>query len=195
MSRAIAKEAWKREQVALWSNAQDLVVNAVASSHPMDRFEVLMFPNGSDNHWGSFLTQVPTAELKDGVEVEKMGHEPLGFLSGIFRGSQQQCVTVDEEGFVIVSTFHRLEYLLWGGVRIYTDHRNLAYIFEPEACVSSVLKTAAQRLENWKMALAQYDYMHVSGERSCWGDAGGCVEQCTGPGSQCRRFVEPDGRI
>ena len=84
-----------------------------------------MFPNGSDNHWGIFLTQVPTAELKDGVEVEKMSHEPLGFLSGTFRGSQQQCVTVDEEGFVIVSTFHRLEYLLWGGVRIYTDHRNL----------------------------------------------------------------------
>ena len=105
MSRAIAEEVWKREQVASWSNAQDLVANAVASSHPMDGFEVLMFPNGSDNHWGSFLTQVPTAELKDGVEVEKMSHEPLGFLSGTFRGSQQQCVTVDEEGFVIVRIY------------------------------------------------------------------------------------------
>ena len=33
-------------------------------------------------------------------------------------------------------------------------------------------KTAAQRLENWKMILAQYDYtiMHISGERNCWGD-------------------------
>ena len=57
-------------------------------------------------------------------------------------------------------------------MRIYTDHRNLAYIFEPEACVSSLPKTAAQRLENWKMRLAQYDYtiMYISGERNCWGD-------------------------
>ena len=51
---------------------------------------------------------------------------------------------------------------------IYNDHRKLAYIFESEACVSSVPKTAAQRLENWKMVLAQNDYtiMHISGERN-----------------------------
>ena len=110
-------------------------------------YGVLIFPDASDNHRGSFSTQAPTAELEDGVEVENMSHEPLGFLSGTFRGSQQQWATVDKEGFTIVSTFRRLKYLLWGGVCIYTD-RNLAYIFEPEACVSSVPKTAAQRLEN-----------------------------------------------
>ena len=57
-------------------------------------------------------------------------------------------------------------------MRIYTDHCNLAYIFKPEASVSSVPKTTAQRLENWKMVLAQYDYMimHTSDERICWGD-------------------------
>ena len=71
-----------------------------------------------------------------------------------------------------MSTFRRLEYLLWGGMRIYTDHRNLAYIFELEACVSSASKTAAQRLENWKMVLTQYDYttVHISGECNRWGD-------------------------
>ena len=53
-----------------------------------------------------------------------------------------------------------------------SDYCNLAYIFESEACVSSVPKTAAQRLENWKMVLAQYDYTitYISGERNCWGD-------------------------
>ena len=73
---------------------------------------------------------------------------------------------MDKKGFASVNTFHRLEYLLSGGVRIYTDHRNLAYIFELEACVSSVPKTAAQRLDDWKTVLAQYDYtiIHISGE-------------------------------
>ena len=71
-----------------------------------------------------------------------------------------------------MSTFRCLEYLLWGGVRIFTERLNLAYIFEPEACDSSVLKTAAQRLENWKMVLTQYDFMvmHVSEVRNCWAD-------------------------
>ena len=51
-----------------------------------------------------------------------------GFLSGTFKGSQQRWATVDKKGFAMVSTFMRLEYLLWNGVHIYTDHRNLAYI-------------------------------------------------------------------
>ena len=72
----------------------------------------------------------------------------------------------------MVSTFRRLEYVLWIGVHIYTDHRNLAYIFDPEACVSSVAKTTAQRSDQWKEVLQKYDYpiMHIGGDRKCWLD-------------------------
>ena len=70
-----------------------------------------------------------------------------------------------------MSTFQPLEYLLWGAVRIYTDHLNLAHIFEPKVCVSSMPKTAARRLGNWKMGLAQYyTIMHISGERNYCGN-------------------------
>ena len=108
-NRAIAEEAWKRERVTAWSNAQDLVATAVALSHPKDGYGVLMFPDASDNHWGSFLTQVPTAELEGSFEVGKMSHELLGFLIGTFRGSQQRWATVDKEGFAIVSMFRCLQ--------------------------------------------------------------------------------------
>ena len=64
------------------------MANTVAVSHPKDGYEVRMFPDASDKHWGRFFTQVPTAELEGGVEVEEMSHEPLGFLSGTFRGPQ-----------------------------------------------------------------------------------------------------------
>ena len=46
--------------------------------------------DASDEHWGSFLTQVPLEELDRDVSVEDMTHEPLGFLSGSFKGSQQR---------------------------------------------------------------------------------------------------------
>lgn len=60
---------------------------------------------------------------------------------------------------------------MWNSVHIYTDHRNLAYIFDPEACVSSVAKTTAQRLNQWKAVLGQYEYtiVHIAGDRNCWG--------------------------
>ena len=61
---------------------------------------------------------------------------------------------------------------MWNGVHIFTDHRNLAYIFDPEACVTSVSKALAQRLEGWKCVLGQYRYTicHILGDRNAWGD-------------------------
>ena len=53
-NRAFAEEARKREQVAAWINAQDLVVIGVALSHPKDRYEVLMFLDAFDNRSASF---------------------------------------------------------------------------------------------------------------------------------------------
>ena len=76
-----------------------------------------------------------------------MTHEPLAFLSGTFKGSQMPWATIDKEGFGIVSTFRRVEHFSWNGVHIFTDRRNLAYIFDREAWVTSVSKALAQRLE------------------------------------------------
>ena len=72
----------------------------------------------------------------------------------------------------MVSTFKRLEYLLWNGVHIHTDHRNLEYIFDSGACVSSLAKTTAQRLDEWKAVLGPCDYtiVRIAGDHNCWGD-------------------------
>ena len=77
-----------------------------------------------------------------GVALENMSHEPLASLSGSFKGSELRWATVDKEGFAIVNIFRRLEYLLWGGVHIFRDHRYLTSIFNPEACVTSVTKAS-----------------------------------------------------
>ena len=139
-------------------------------------FLLLSFPDVIKTCYSTSVCQAlrnqTYTNTEDGVKVEKMSNGPLEILRGTFRSSQQRWAIVDKGGFAIVSTFRRLEYLLWGGVRIYTDHRNLAYIFKPEACVSSVPKTAAQRLENWKMVLAQHGFtiMHISDDAIIGGD-------------------------
>ena len=121
---------------------------------------------------GGVFTQVPQGELDRGALVEDMTHEPLSFGSGTFKRSPKWWATMDKDGFATVSIFKRLEYLLWNGVHIYTNHRNSAYIFDPETCVSSVAKTAAQCLDQWKAVLGQYysTIMHIAGDRNCWGD-------------------------
>lgn len=54
---------------------------------------------------------------------------------------------------MLISTFRRLCHLLWNGVHMYSDHRNLASILNPKACVPSVSKTFVQGLENWKASI------------------------------------------
>ena len=85
---------WISGLIGAWEAAQDLVAHAVAFSHPKPGWAVLMLPDASDEHWASFLTQVPQEELDRGVSVENMTHEPFGFLSGTFKGSQQRWATV-----------------------------------------------------------------------------------------------------
>ena len=115
-----------------------------------------MFPDASECYWGRFVTQVPDAEMDLNLPVDDMTQEPLAFLSGTFKGSQMRWATIEKEGFAIVSTFRRLEPSGWYGVQIFTDHRNLAYSFDPEACVTSVSKALAQRVEGRKCVLGQY---------------------------------------
>ena len=91
-----------------------------------------------------------------------MTHEPLAFRSVTFKGSQMRWAKIDKEGFAIVITFRRLEHCLWNGAHIFIDHRNRAHIVDPEACVTSVSKALAQRLEGWKCVLGQYRYTTVS---------------------------------
>ena len=170
-NRAISAGQWTSEFIGVWDAAQDLVAHDVALSHPKPGWLVLMYPDASDEHWGSFLTQVPPEELDRGVPVEDMTHEPLGFVNVTLKGPEQRWDTMDTKGFPMVSAFKRLEYHLWNGEHIYTNHRNLVYIFDPESCVSSVAKTTAQRLDQWKAVLGQYYYtiMHIARDRNCWG--------------------------
>ena len=64
-----------------------------------------MFPDASECHWGSFVTQVPDAETDQNLPVEDLTHEPLAFLSGTFKGSHMRWATIDKEGFAIQARF------------------------------------------------------------------------------------------
>lgn len=62
---------------------------------------------------GWSVTQACARGHEHGGPVRWMRHEPLGLVSGAFKGAQLNWPTVSKEGNVIVATFHRLEYLLW----------------------------------------------------------------------------------
>lgn len=78
-----------------------------------------------------------------------MSYKQLGFLSGAFKGAQHNWLTADKEVYATLATFQRLEYRLWRGVKRFRDHRNPAYIFNPEGCKGVVNKATSQLVEHW----------------------------------------------
>ena len=62
-NRAIPTAAWTEGRLKAWADAQDLVAHAVTLYHPRSACQVLIFPDASECHWGSFVTQVPDAEM------------------------------------------------------------------------------------------------------------------------------------
>lgn len=103
-----------------------------------------MHPGGLVKHH----QEIVLPDAVDGVIAFKdMSHEPVGFRSEVSRDSQLRWATLSAKGFASESTFQQVKYLLWGGVRIQMKHRNFSHIFQPKACVSSVI-AAIWHLEN-----------------------------------------------
>jgi len=92
---------------------------------------VCLFTGASDFHWGVIVTQMPKGNLDLDVLVQR--HEPLAFLSGTCNRSHKHWSVIDKEAFPIVEAVERLRHLLLRdeGFRLFNDHRNLIYVFDP----------------------------------------------------------------
>lgn len=144
----------------------------VPLAHPKPDWDVVLVADASLDHWGSVLTQLPLEDANKPLAEQR--HQPLAFLSGHFRGSSHRWPTIEKEAFALMESCKRLEYLLMRprGFRLYTDHRNLVYIFNPYGFDSNMQRYQADKLQRWAMALTcfQYEIEHIRGEDNVWGD-------------------------
>ena len=169
-----SEENWSEEIQAAWQSSRELLEDAVQLNFRKQVFRVLMYPDASDLFWGGFLTQVPEKNLVSGIPVVEMAHEPLGFVSGGFKGSQLDRAVVDKEACAMLSVYRRLSYLLWDGFDIFCNQRTLAYIFSPVACAATLSKSTSQRPLNWRTSMSEFLYVirHIPGAENHWGDLG-----------------------
>ena len=66
-------------------------------------------------------------------QIEQQFHEPLAFLAAAFRGAQFNWIMYEKESFAIFQVFDKMEYLFFRekATHVFTDHRNLLYVFAP----------------------------------------------------------------
>ena len=135
---------------------------------------VCLFTDASNKVWGAILTQVTVEDFESGSSPTLWAHEPFGFLSGQFRGAQLRWGIPDREGYAISISCEKFAHLLIRerGFVIFTDHRNLTYIFNPSGAVSNMAKPQADCLERWAMFLRCFSYnvVHIEGGNNVWAD-------------------------
>jgi len=108
----------------------------VTLAHLKKEHEMCPFTDASDWHWRVILTQVPKDQLK--LAVSEQHHEPLAFLSGSFCSTQRRCSVIEKEAFPIIQSLDKLRHFLVSDdhFRLFSDHRNLIYLFHPAYPIS-----------------------------------------------------------
>jgi len=98
----------------------------------------------------------------------------LAFLSGAFKNAASRWAIVEKEAFPIVEVCSKYAWLLLQphGFHLFTDHRNLIYIFDPVGSRPTLPKHIADRLSRWALHLLGFRYTihHITGDDNVWSD-------------------------
>lgn len=131
---------WGVEKVACLDRCKDALPNALQLAHPDPLKRLSVYADASDEHWGSAIIQIPKNHAAR--SLSEQDHQQLMMLRGSFAGSARRWAIAKKEAYAIVEMCLRADYLLHrpGGFALFTDHRNLCYIFDTHSVSNSVPK-------------------------------------------------------
>jgi hypothetical protein len=159
---------WNDDHSTCFLKIKSLLSNQVKLAHPDLQQRLCLFTDASDAFYGIVLTQIPESDVERPFEDQL--HSPLAFLSGKFTKSQLNWSTIEKEAYPIVVAMTKLRHFLLNekGFRLFTDHRNLVFVFSP----SGVKKASTERLIRWSDLISNYRYVleHIPGVSNVWAD-------------------------
>ena len=80
----------------------------------------------------------------------------------------------EKEGFAIFQVLDKMDYLFFGekATHVFTDHRNLLYVFAPLAFEPALGRHVVAKVQRWALFLSQFDYVieHIDGRENVFAD-------------------------
>jgi hypothetical protein len=122
---------WGPEEQAAFKDLQASIMDSMTLAFPDPDKRICVLTDASDRFYAGLVTQIDEEQLE--LPMEEQDHQPLDFLSGEFKGAQLRWTVPEKEGFAIVDTVTKVDYLLLSHdeVSILSDHLNLTYIYNP----------------------------------------------------------------
>jgi len=153
--------------VRAFMQSKKMLKDAVCTSHYKQdgTMHLNLFCDASQDSWGCMLSQCPIEDIEKPVLSQR--HEPLAFLSGVFRKASSRWSIVSKEAASILFSVRSLKSTLLnsagsgapgGGFTIWTDHANLSFIMAPSATRQRAARSTMDRLERWSWEIASLPY-------------------------------------
>ena len=163
---------WDKKHEAAFNDIQEQLQEATRLAHRDRAMSLCVHADASDKHWAVCATQCNPSELSKPISDQV--HQPLAFLSGTFSEREVHWTTYEREAFAVVQAFRKLDYLLACDptTRIFTDHRNLLFAFNPVAMEPSLGRHKVLKVIRWALFLSAFNYRieHVPGDSNIWPD-------------------------
>lgn len=178
----LSYQGWGADETTAFNQIKKLIVNRIKIYLPDSASTKCIFTDASETGWSGVATQVRHFNVPDEdgsiLPIQEQDHSPLGFVSGIFTGSQLNWSIQCKEAFAIVQTMTKLQHITrCSQVQLYTDNRNVSYMYDPEKFweEEDLPKQTRQRLRGWAETLDNFDYIihHLAGEvmeQCCFAD-------------------------
>jgi RNase H-like domain found in reverse transcriptase len=131
---------WTRQCQDAYQFLKSSSANSVKLAFPTNDRALCLFTDASDTRWSAVVTQVPNEQLDLPLYLRQ---------------------------HILLTEFERLDkYLAPREVLIYSNHRNLAYIFDPLGKDPTLAKRTVSKLQRWALKLSIYRYVitHIAGE-------------------------------
>ena len=169
---SLSSTNWGDMEQQSFDDVKNALLHTCKLAHPDPKKALCLFTDASDAHWSAFLTQIPTNQRS--WDIAEQHHQPLSFLSGSFTGSMANWSTPEKESYAIVAACGRLEPFLLRpeGFLLYTDHKNLTFIYNPRTVNTTIPRHLATKIERWAHALSAFNFEinHIPGDSNTWAD-------------------------
>ena len=153
---------WGEKEASSFQKCLKVVHEAIRMAVPDKDKELCLFTDASTVGCSIIVTQTTKEELNKPVREQK--HDIVFMTTHRWDDTERRWHISSQEAYPIVLALNRLDYLFAGRkLNIFMDHKNLAYIFNPD---KETPKTTLTRLQRWALLIQsrRYCIRHIAGE-------------------------------
>ena len=164
---------WDSSHEEAFNSLIDAIRNTTILAFPNPDLIPCLFTDASLSFWSIVITQIPKDDLSLLFCDQK--HQPLAFSSGEFKGASFRWSIPEKEAYPIYYAVQSFDYLLCSDTHpfhIYTDHKNLVFMFNPSKAESRLKRHSLDKIYRWRLVLDGKKYIieSIPGSENVWAD-------------------------